>query len=46
MEEIQSLLERLHLLFPDREIPVVLYDPVLAYHIGPNNIGVIIYEGL
>ena len=46
MEEIQSLLERLHLLFPDKEIPVVLYDPVLAYHIGPNNIGVIIYEGL
>lgn len=46
LEETQLLLERLHLLFPDKEIPVVLYDPVLAYHIGPNNIGVMIYEGL
>jgi DegV family protein with EDD domain len=46
IEEIRLLLERLHLLFPDKEIPVVLYDPVLAYHIGPNNIGLIIYEGL
>jgi DegV family protein with EDD domain len=46
MKETQSLLERLRLLFPGREFPVVLYDPVLAYHIGPNNIGVMIYEGL
>lgn len=46
MEETRSLLERLHLLFPGKEFPVVLYDPVLAHHIGPNNIGLIIYEGL
>ena len=46
IEERRSLLERLHLLLPGKELPVVLYDPVLAYHIGPNNIGVIIYEGL
>ncbi len=45
-EETQSLVERLHLLFPDKEFPVVLYDPVLAYHIGPNNIGLMIYEGM
>jgi DegV family protein with EDD domain len=45
-EETLSLLERLHLLFPDKEFPVMLYDPVLAYHIGPNNIGLVIYEGL
>jgi DegV family protein with EDD domain len=44
-EEIQLLLERLHLLFPDKNVPVVLYDPVLAYHIGPNNIGLMVYEG-
>ena len=46
MEEVQSLEQRLHLLFPGKKCPVILYDPVLAYHIGPNNIGVIIYEGL
>ena len=46
IEETLLLLERLHLLFPDKQFPAVLYDPVLAYHIGPNNIGVMIYEGL
>jgi DegV family protein with EDD domain len=45
-EETEALIERLHLLFSDKKFPVVLYDPVLAYHIGPNNIGVMIYEGL
>jgi len=46
IEETELLLERLHLLFPGREFPAVLYDPVLAYHIGPSNVGVIIFEGL
>lgn len=45
-EETQSLLERLQLLFPGKKFPLILYDPVLAYHIGPNNIGLMIYEGL
>lgn len=46
LQDARSLLERLHLLFPGKDFPVILYDPVLAYHIGPNNIGLIIYEGL
>jgi len=46
LEETPVLLERLQALFPGKELPVVLYDPVLAYHMGPNNIGVMIYEGL
>ncbi|MEA3344737.1 MAG: DegV family protein [Chloroflexota bacterium] len=45
-EEMESLLTELHSLFPGKEFPVFLYDPVLAYHIGPNSLGVIIYEGL
>lgn len=46
LQDTRSLLERLYLLFPGKDFPVILYDPVLAYHIGPNNIGLIIYEGL
>ncbi len=46
LEETQVLIERLRMLLPMEEIPVILYDPVLAYHIGPNSLGMIIYEGL
>jgi len=46
LQETRLLLERLQLLFPSKHFPVIFYDPVLGYHIGPNNIGLIIYEGL
>ena len=46
LQETRLLLERLRLLFPGKHFPVIFYDPVLGYHIGPNNIGLIIYEGL
>jgi DegV family protein with EDD domain len=45
-EEIELLDERLHALFPDLEVPVIHYGPVLAKHIGPDNLGVIVYEEL
>lgn len=45
-EEISFLTERLHALFPDLDIPVIHYGPVLASHIGPDNLGVIVYESL
>lgn len=45
-DEIDSLIERLHALFPDLDIPVIHYGPVLASHIGPDNLGVIVYEAL
>jgi DegV family protein with EDD domain len=45
-EEIEFLIERLHVLFPEIDIPVIHYGPVLASHIGPDNLGVIVYESL
>ncbi len=43
-EETKMLLERLEQLFPDIEFPIVQYGPVLASHIGPSAMGVIVYE--
>jgi DegV family protein with EDD domain len=43
-DEIELLLERLHALFPALDVPVIHYGPVLAAHIGPDNLGVIVYE--
>lgn len=43
-EEAQLLIEQLHAVFPDLEIPIVNYGPVLASHIGPSTLGVIVYE--
>ena len=45
-DEIDSLIERLHALFPELDVPVIHYGPVLASHIGPDNLGVIVYEAL
>jgi DegV family protein with EDD domain len=44
LDEIQLLKERLRTLFPEIEVPVIHYGPVLASHIGPDNLGVIVYE--
>jgi DegV family protein with EDD domain len=44
-QEAAELVERLKLVFPDREFPVLPYGPVLASHIGPGTMGVIVYEG-
>lgn len=43
-EEIDLLIERLHAVFPDIDVPVVSYGPVLAAHVGPDTMGVIVYE--
>ena len=45
-ELIDELQEQLDLALPDREFPVVEYDPVLACHLGPEALGVVVYEGL
>ena len=45
-DEIALLRERFEGLFPDLEAPVIHYGPVLASHIGPDNLGVIVYEAL
>lgn len=45
-KEVQELIERLKLVFPDIDFPISSYGPVLATHIGPGTIGIVVYEGL
>ena len=45
-DEIAMLHERFEGLFPVLEVPVIYYGPVLAAHIGPDNLGIIVYEAL
>lgn len=42
--ETKMLLERLEQLFPDVNFPIIQYGPVLASHIGPSAMGVVVYE--
>jgi len=45
IEETKLLIERLEMTFPKVKPPILVYGPVLACHIGPNGLGVIVYEG-
>jgi DegV family protein with EDD domain len=45
-DEIAMLHERFEALFPELAVPVIHYGPVLSAHIGPDNLGVIVYEAL
>jgi len=44
-EETRMLQERLELVAPGKEHPIMLYGPLLASHIGPDGMGLIVYEG-
>jgi len=44
-EETKLLLERMSLAFPDLEVPIVVYGPTLASHLGLGAIGIIVFEG-
>jgi DegV family protein with EDD domain len=39
------LIEHLNLILPGRTFPVIQYDAVLACHLGPDAMGVTVYEG-
>ena len=41
----KALRERLELIAPGHELPILLYGPLLASHIGPDGIGLVVYEG-
>jgi DegV family protein with EDD domain len=43
---IGQLREHLSLELPNRKFPVVKYDPILACHLGPEALGVVVYEGI
>ena len=45
IEETKMLIERLEVIFPKIKPPILVYGPVLACHVGPNGLGVIVYEG-
>jgi len=42
---IDDLRRELLLIFPNREFPELEYDVILAAHLGPEAIGVMVYEG-
>jgi DegV family protein with EDD domain len=44
--QIEALREHLSLALPNQPFPIVEYDPVLACHLGPAALGVVVYEGV
>ncbi|MBM4421944.1 MAG: DegV family protein [Chloroflexi bacterium] len=44
--DTRLVLDQLAIDFPGREFPVEVYGPALATYLGPNAMGVIVFEGL
>lgn len=44
-DEVLELLDRLAQIAPAIEIPAIVYDPIIASHIGPEGLGLVVYEG-
>jgi DegV family protein with EDD domain len=42
----KALQERLEAIAPGHEFPILLYGPLLASHIGPDGIGLVVYEAV
>lgn len=45
LEEAEILRTRLQTMVPDLEIPTIVYDPVMASFLGPEGVGMVVYEG-
>lgn len=45
-EEALLLKTRLEQIMPNRDMSIITYDPILASHIGPEGVGMVIYEGV
>jgi DegV family protein with EDD domain len=43
---VDELHEHLSLALPGRQFPVLDYDPILACHLGPEALGIAVYEGM
>jgi DegV family protein with EDD domain len=41
-----DLRERLVQIAPSLEVPIIVYDPIIATHIGPEGLGLVVYEGV
>jgi DegV family protein with EDD domain len=46
LEDVNSLIEQTNLVMPNLNISVDNYGPVTATHLGPNALGVVVYEGM
>jgi DegV family protein with EDD domain len=44
--QIEELREHLSLALPTQHLPIIEYDPILACHLGPEALGVVVYEGV
>ena len=44
-EQTKMLRERLESIVTGHELPIFLYGPLLASHIGPDGMGLVVYEG-
>lgn len=45
-EESLDLRDRLEQIAPSVDIPIITYDPIIASHIGPEGLGLVVYEGV
>lgn len=45
-EDVNLLIEQINLVLPNLDISVDHYGPVASTHVGPNALGVVVYEGL
>jgi fatty acid-binding protein DegV len=45
-EDTQLLIEQLELACPGLNFPVMRYGPALACQLGPDSVGIFVYEGL
>jgi DegV family protein with EDD domain len=45
-EEALDLKDRLEQTGLSVDIPIIVYDPILASHIGPEGLGMVVYEGI
>lgn len=45
-EDVSTLIEQINLVLPNLDITVDYYGPVMATHLGPNALGVVVYEGM
>ena len=44
-QRTKALQERLEMIAPGHDYPVLVYGPLLSSHIGPDGIGLVVYEG-
>jgi fatty acid-binding protein DegV len=45
-EDVSLLIEQINLVLPNLNIQVDQYGPVTGTHLGPNALGVVVYEGM